>query len=89
MATKATQPKAKSGRAKTPAPLDCSASAAPDVATAEKPRATPGASEALRFHLETFRDDLMRQGHHAGARRMTWLLREFDYLARGLDRPRV
>lgn len=43
---------------------------------------------ALRTHLAAFRDDLMREGHCEAARGMTRLLRDFDFLTRGMDRAR-
>lgn len=45
--------------------------------------------EALRAHLAHFRDDLMRLDEFLAARRMTRLLRDFDYLTRALLRSRV
>lgn len=48
-----------------------------------------GGAEALRAHFAVFRDDLMRLGDFLAARRMTRLLRDFDYLTRALQRSRV
>ncbi|WP_330082470.1 hypothetical protein [Methylocystis iwaonis] len=48
-----------------------------------------GGPEALRAHLALFRDDLMRLDEFLAARRMTRLLRDFDYLMRALQRSRV